>query len=128
MIFLIPGVFLSPKRRELPDQSWAGLFQKELLCELPVGEENASIIRRLMKSFTVLFMVHLQFEFSLLFIVRGALDGDPHGVMVFPVCAPGHAVPVFGIVRIGNLRHSCRPNQERQEQPHQIAITDDHLR
>ncbi len=33
-----PWSFLSPKRRELVEQSWAGLFQKELLCELPVGE------------------------------------------------------------------------------------------
>jgi hypothetical protein len=33
-----PWGFLSPKRRELLDQSWAGLFQKELLCELPVRE------------------------------------------------------------------------------------------
>ena len=33
-----PWSFLSPKRRELLEQSWAGLFQKELLCELPVGE------------------------------------------------------------------------------------------
>jgi hypothetical protein len=33
-----PWAFLGPKRRELLDQSWAGLFQKELLCELPVGE------------------------------------------------------------------------------------------
>ena len=33
-----PWGFLSPKRRELLKQSWAGLFQKELLCELPVGE------------------------------------------------------------------------------------------
>ena len=33
-----PWSFLSPKRRELLDQSWAGLFQRELLCELPVGE------------------------------------------------------------------------------------------
>jgi hypothetical protein len=33
-----PWSFLSPKRRELLDQSWAGLFQKELLCEIPVGE------------------------------------------------------------------------------------------
>jgi len=32
-----PWAFLGPKRRELLDQSWAGLFQKELLCELPVG-------------------------------------------------------------------------------------------
>ena len=32
-----PWSFVSPKRRELLDQSWAGLFQKELLCELPVG-------------------------------------------------------------------------------------------
>jgi hypothetical protein len=33
-----PWSFLSPKRRELLDQSWAGLFQRDLLCELPVGE------------------------------------------------------------------------------------------
>jgi hypothetical protein len=32
-----PWAFLGPKRRKLLDQSWAGLFQKELLCELPVG-------------------------------------------------------------------------------------------
>jgi hypothetical protein len=33
-----PWAFLGPKRRQLLDQSWAGLFQKELLCELPVGK------------------------------------------------------------------------------------------
>jgi len=33
-----PWAFLGPKRRELLDQSWAGLFQKKLLCELPVGK------------------------------------------------------------------------------------------
>ena len=33
-----PWGFLGPKRRELLDQSWAGLFQKELLCELPVSK------------------------------------------------------------------------------------------
>jgi hypothetical protein len=33
-----PWAFLRPKRRELLDQSWAGLFQKELLRELPVGK------------------------------------------------------------------------------------------
>jgi hypothetical protein len=31
-----PWAFLGPKRRKLLDQSWAGLFQKELLDELPV--------------------------------------------------------------------------------------------
>lgn len=31
-----PWRFLSPKRRQLLDESWAGLFQKEILCELPV--------------------------------------------------------------------------------------------
>jgi hypothetical protein len=36
--FFDPWDFLSPKRRQLLDQSWAGLFQKELLCELPVRE------------------------------------------------------------------------------------------
>jgi len=33
-----PWCFLSPKRRKLLDQSWAGLFREELLCELPVNE------------------------------------------------------------------------------------------
>ena len=33
-----PWTFLGPKRRKLLDQSWAGLFQKELLGELPVGK------------------------------------------------------------------------------------------
>lgn len=37
-----PWHFLSPKRRDLLDQSWAGLFQKELLRELPVDEVAAS--------------------------------------------------------------------------------------
>ena len=36
--FLDPWDFLSPKRRQLLQQSWAGLFQQELLCELPVRE------------------------------------------------------------------------------------------
>ena len=33
-----PWGYLSPKRRELLDNSWAGLFRKYLLCELPVSE------------------------------------------------------------------------------------------
>lgn len=33
-----PWGFLSPKRRRLLDASWAGLFQKEILRELPVSE------------------------------------------------------------------------------------------
>jgi len=33
-----PWDFLSPKRRELLEQSWAGLFRRELLSELPVDE------------------------------------------------------------------------------------------
>jgi len=28
--------FLSPKRRQLLEQSWAGFYRKEILCELPV--------------------------------------------------------------------------------------------
>ena len=31
-----PWSFLSPKRRHLLAQSWAGLFKEEILCELPV--------------------------------------------------------------------------------------------
>src|SRR4030066_304976 len=30
--------YMGPKRRNLPDDSWAGLFRKEILPELPVGE------------------------------------------------------------------------------------------
>jgi hypothetical protein len=33
-----PWSFLSPKRRQLLDQSWAGLFKNEILCELPVSK------------------------------------------------------------------------------------------
>ncbi len=33
-----PWSFLSPKRRGLLDQSWAGLFKKHILCQLPVGQ------------------------------------------------------------------------------------------
>jgi hypothetical protein len=33
-----PWGHLSPKRRELLDKSWAGLFRKHMLCELPVAE------------------------------------------------------------------------------------------
>jgi hypothetical protein len=33
-----PWSYLSPKRRQLLDQSWAGLFKEQILCELPVGK------------------------------------------------------------------------------------------
>ena len=33
-----PWAYLSPKRRELLENSWAGLFRKHLLCELPIAE------------------------------------------------------------------------------------------
>ena len=33
-----PWSFLSPRRRQLLDQSWAGLFKDEILCELPVSK------------------------------------------------------------------------------------------
>jgi hypothetical protein len=33
-----PWSFLSPKRRRLLDQSWAGLFKEQILCELPVSK------------------------------------------------------------------------------------------
>jgi len=37
-ILFDPWAFLGPKRRKLLDQSWAGLFKKELLGELPVNQ------------------------------------------------------------------------------------------
>ena len=33
-----PWSYLSPKRRQLLDQSWAGLFKDQILCALPVGK------------------------------------------------------------------------------------------
>jgi len=33
-----PWDYLSPKRRDMLDQSWAGLFQKEILRDLPIKE------------------------------------------------------------------------------------------
>ena len=33
-----PWDFLSPIRRQMLEQSWAGLFRKDILCELPVTE------------------------------------------------------------------------------------------
>lgn len=33
-----PWSYLSPKRRRLLDQSWAGLFKDHILCELPVSK------------------------------------------------------------------------------------------
>lgn len=33
-----PWEFLGPKRRKLMDESWAGLFRKHILSELPVGK------------------------------------------------------------------------------------------
>jgi hypothetical protein len=33
-----PWGYLSPKRRDLLQNSWAGLFRKHLLCELPISE------------------------------------------------------------------------------------------
>ena len=33
-----PWSYLSPKRRQLLDQSWAGLFKQQILCELPVSK------------------------------------------------------------------------------------------
>jgi len=59
-----PWSFLSPKRRELLEQSWAALFQKELLCELPVGEVasffNDDFGRPTKELHTVLGMLLLQ--------------------------------------------------------------------
>ena len=56
--------FLSPKRRKLLDQSWAGLFQKELLCELPVSKVapffNDGFGRPTKELYTVLGAIVLQ--------------------------------------------------------------------
>ena len=36
-----PWSFMSPIRRRILDQSWAGLFKEEILCELPVSKFKA---------------------------------------------------------------------------------------
>jgi hypothetical protein len=59
-----PWSFLSPKRRQLLDQSWAGLFKDEILCELPVSKLapffNDSFGRPTKELHTVLAVLVLQ--------------------------------------------------------------------
>ena len=59
-----PWSFLSPKRRRLLDQSWAGLFKEHILCELPVNQLapffNESFGRPTKELHTVLGVLVLQ--------------------------------------------------------------------
>ncbi len=59
-----PWSFLSPKRRRLLDQSWAGLFKEEILCELPVNRFipyfNDAFGRPTKELYTVLGVLVLQ--------------------------------------------------------------------
>ena len=59
-----PWSFLSPKRRRLLDQSWAGLFKEHILCELPVSRLaaffNESFGRPTKELHTVLGVLVLQ--------------------------------------------------------------------
>ena len=59
-----PWSFLSPKRRRLLDQSWAGLFKEHILCELPVSQLapffNESFGRPTKELHTVLGVLVLQ--------------------------------------------------------------------
>ena len=59
-----PWSFLSPKRRQLLDQSWAGLFKEQILCELPVSKLapffNDSFGRPTKELHTVLAVLILQ--------------------------------------------------------------------
>jgi len=59
-----PWSFLSPKRRQLLDRSWAGLFKEQILCELPVSKLapffNDSFGRPTKELHTVLAVLILQ--------------------------------------------------------------------
>ena len=59
-----PWSFLSPKRRRLLDQSWAGLFKEHILCELPISRLapffNESFGRPTKELHTVLGVLVLQ--------------------------------------------------------------------
>jgi hypothetical protein len=59
-----PWGFLSPKRRQLLDQSWAGLFKDEILSELPVNKFapyfNDTFGRPTKELYTVLGILVLQ--------------------------------------------------------------------
>ena len=59
-----PWSFLSPKRRRLLDQSWAGLFKEHILCELPIRQLapffNESFGRPTKELHTVLGVLVLQ--------------------------------------------------------------------
>ena len=76
-----PWHFLGPKRRELLDQSWAGLFQKELLCELPVGADGGN---------NSLFLK------SLSGVYRHFLDATPGFEILVPASAKESRVEVTG--------------------------------
>jgi len=59
-----PWGFLSPKRRQLLEQSWPGLFRNEILCDLPVRKFapffKASFGRPTKELYTVLGVLVLQ--------------------------------------------------------------------
>jgi hypothetical protein len=64
-----PWSFMSPIRRRMLDQSWAGLFKEEILCELPVGKFktffNESFGRPTKELHTALGVLILQQAFDL---------------------------------------------------------------
>jgi len=64
-----PWAFLSPKRRQLLDESWAGLFQKEILPVLPVRAImpffNSAFGRPSKELYTILGVQVLQQTFDL---------------------------------------------------------------
>jgi len=64
-----PWAFLSPKRRQMLDESWAGLFQKEILPVLPVRAImpyfDSSFGRPTKELYTVLGVQVLQQTFDL---------------------------------------------------------------
>ena len=64
-----PWRFLSPKRRQLLDRSWSGLFKNEILPELPVGKIvpffNNGFGRPTKELYTVLGVLVFQQTFDL---------------------------------------------------------------
>ena len=64
-----PWSFMSPIRRRILDQSWAGLFKEEILCELPVSKFktffNEGFGRPTKELHTALGMLILQQAFDL---------------------------------------------------------------
>jgi len=82
---------LSPKRRELLGQSWAGLFQKELLCEFPVGADGGNN-RLFLKSLSDVYRRFLDAALDFAILVPASAEESRVEVTGYPQGLPSWKV------------------------------------